>query len=134
MHAQEWVQHTPFLLRGHARRARWVVQRLGFAPDSLCDRCVIEVMERMVERDILRARRIHHRRERLGVQDACEQARGAHEDRDVVWRGEVLGVDLGWVLGIARLEPDRACARGPVGAYRVEGKVSIDGLWASVVR
>ena len=122
VHAQERVHNTPFLLRRHARRARGVVQRLDLTPDRLRDRGVVEVVERMVKRSIFRARRVHHRRERLSVQDAREQARGADEDGDVVGRGEVLRVYLGWVLGVARLEPDRSRACWPVGSRRQEGR------------
>ena len=109
MDPQERIDDAPILPGRHARRARRVVQRLDALPYRVRDRVVVERMERVVERRVVRAERVDHRRERLRVREAREEARPAHERAHVVWRREVLWVDERRVFWVPRAQAD--CAR-----------------------
>ena len=80
MHPQERIDDAPVLPGRHARRARGVVQRLDPRPHRVRDRIIVERMERVVERRVVRA----GVRERL-----AEPARERADDR-VVCAGEVV--------------------------------------------
>lgn len=121
MHPQEGVHDTALLPWGHTRRARGVIQRLGFPTHRLCDRYVVELMERVVEHRVVLAHRVEHGRQRLGVGDPGKEARSAHKHRDVMLGREVPRIDHGRRVGVGRLEADFTGARGPATRLFSEG-------------
>lgn len=84
MHAEQRIDDAAVLLWSHPRGRRGVVERLGFCTHAISEGGVVELVQIVVKRGVGIAARVDHGRERLGTDYAQEEARGTHEDCDIM--------------------------------------------------